>query len=146
MNQTLINTDLHGYIFCILCSVFLISLGGCGTAPQKEKVAVKIGLAEVSPAAPSFITSRRVYDTGDRRTCRQYLAANPPDYSGHPLYGEIDISLLKRTIEETTGKPWIITFARYWLDCHPLGDPIAKLDVDWDGITGMNDFNILSAD
>jgi len=97
------------------------------------------------PAGSLFIISRRVYDPNDRRTCRQWLAANPPDYSGHPLYGQIDVVLLKRTIEQTTGKPWIITFAKFWCDCHPPGDPIAALDVDWDGLTDMRDFAILAA-
>jgi hypothetical protein len=92
-----------------------------------------------------FIT-RKPYEPNSFQPCREYLVANPPDYSRHPLYGNLDIAALKAQIEKSTGKPWIIIFARYWCDCHPRGDPVENLDLNWDGKTDIEDFIVLNSE
>jgi hypothetical protein len=47
--------------------------------------------------------------------------------------------------EQDTGGPWIREFSKYWLDCHPYDDPLHRLDVNFDGVTNLKDFALLSA-
>ncbi len=66
------------------------------------------------------------------------------DYTSHPLYGR-DCNDLTVIIEQVTSRPWVMTFAAYWLDCHPYGDPVSRCDVNFDGVTDLRDFNILAS-
>ena len=66
-----------------------------------------------------------------------------PDYTAHPLYGS-DCNDLPYWIEKSHGGNWLTEFAASWLDCHPYSDPIARLDVNMDGVTNLLDFAMLS--
>jgi hypothetical protein len=72
--------------------------------------------------------------------CRQVVV----DYTSHPLYGR-DCNDLAVVIEQVTGQPWVVTFAAYWMDCHPYDDPVSRCDVNFDGVTDLRDFLILAS-
>jgi hypothetical protein len=72
-------------------------------------------------------------------TCRQVVV----DYTSHPLYG-MDCNELPYWIEKYQGGNWVTEFAGFWLDCHPYGDPIARCDINFDGVTDLKDFALLS--
>lgn len=84
---------------------------------------------------------QRIHRHDPNIPCRDIV----PDYSRHPLYYS-DCNSLPYWVEYATKRPWIEEFAKpkNWLSCHPYDDPIARMDVNFDGVTNLKDFAILA--
>jgi hypothetical protein len=110
------------FLFFLLSSVF---------SPQ----GVPRTVAENNPGI------QRIHRHDPNIPCRDII----PDYSRHPLYYS-DCNSLPYWVEYATKRPWIEEFAKpqNWLSCHPYDDPIARMDVNFDGVTNLKDFAILA--